>query len=185
MNTRMSSAVATASETTSVQGNAMERRDRKVIHAAGVLVIQPNAETAELWQAELVDFGMTGTVTTTSLDEVVRILADKSFMGIVVSAASVSEAGRVMATLRSDGSLINDEDGVKVPLLLILAGASRANDVAARRLGYDAILSAPVHSRLIYRRMGSLMQKARRGAKRRQTDMQGGEFDIPIAAQKD
>jgi hypothetical protein len=40
--------------------------------------------------------------------------------------------------------------------------------VAAANAGFDAVLPYPLPPRLIYRRVGSLMQKARRVARQRQ-----------------
>jgi hypothetical protein len=185
MSSRIFRVVVPTSTKVAKQVMDTERKDRKVIHVAGVLVIQPDAELASRWQSELVDFGMTGTVTTTSIDDAIHILTDQSFLGVVVAASSVGEASRAIVALRADDLTTGNEEGLHVPVLLVLNGANRANDVVARRLGYEAILPAPVHSRLIYRRMGSLMQKARRGAKRREIDAHGGGVDIAIAAQRD
>jgi hypothetical protein len=49
----------------------------------------------------------------------------------------------------------------------IIARPPSAIVVAAANAGFDAVLPYPLHPRLIYRRMGSLMQKARRSARKR------------------
>jgi hypothetical protein len=160
-------------------------RERKVIHAASILVIQPHIELAAQWRAELIDFGMFGVQSAASIDQALEAIKQQSFIGIVVSANTVAEASVAIQRLRPNGEPELTEDGVEIPLLLVLSNPARANEIAARRLGYEAILPAPVHSRLIYRRMGSLMQKARRSLRVRGVPTQGGDFAIKVSASAD
>ncbi len=160
-------------------------RERKVIHAASILVVQPHHELAAQWRAELIDFGMFGVQAVGSVEQALEAMKQQTFIGIVVSANTVAEASGAIQQLRPNGEPELTDDGVEIPLLLVLSNPARANEIAARRLGYEAILPAPVHSRFIYRRMGSLMQKARRSLRVRGISTQGGEFGIKVAASAD
>jgi len=136
---------------------------RKVIHAAGVLVIQPDGDIAALWREALLDFGMNGVSTVADIQGAIAQIRTNPPAGIVVALPSQSEAHAFMERL-SAGEAGDLED---VPVVLVIPQPTRSAVVAAANAGFDAVLPYPLPPRLIYRRMGSLMQKARRVARQR------------------
>jgi len=137
---------------------------RKVIHAAGVLVIQPDEDVAASWKEALQDFGMNGVSTATDTHGAIAQIRIAPPAGIVVALPSQAEAHAFMARLVAGeaGDLDN------VPVVLVIPQPTRSAVVAAANAGFDAVLPYPLPPRLIYRRVGSLMQKARRVARQRQ-----------------
>ncbi|MCC6946873.1 MAG: hypothetical protein IT539_03815 [Bradyrhizobiaceae bacterium] len=59
----------------------------------------------------------------------------------------------------------NPFDPAHTPGILVAADASRDTQKAAAAFGYGAVLAAPVSPRLLYRRIGSLLQKSRRAGR--------------------
>jgi DNA-binding response OmpR family regulator len=135
--------------------------NRKVIHAAGVLIVQPDAELGESWRAALVDFGMSGAHVVTDGEAAVAAIRARRPSGIVVALESQIEAHDLMVRLAS-GECGNLAD---IPVVLVMPRPTRSAVIAAASAGFDAVLPFPLAPRLIYRRMGSLMQKARRAAR--------------------
>jgi DNA-binding response OmpR family regulator len=152
----------------------VQGRGRKTIHGAGILVVQPDDAVASSWREALLDFGMAGVQTVGTVDEAVETIIGSPPSAIVVALDTVAESHRLVARLmaRHAGDLSD------VPIVLVTPQPTRATVIAAANAGFDAVLPYPLHPRLIYRRMGSLMQKARRSARRR-----GGPLlaDTPVA----
>jgi DNA-binding response OmpR family regulator len=135
--------------------------NRKVIHAAGVLIIQPDRELAESWRAALVDFGMAGVHVVADGEAAIASIRTRRPSGIVVALDSQIEAHDLMARLASGEC----GDLADIPVVLVMPRPTRSAVIAAASAGFDAVLPFPLAPRLIYRRMGSLMQKARRAAR--------------------
>jgi DNA-binding response OmpR family regulator len=131
---------------------------RKAIHAAGVLIIQPDAHLATQWREALVDFGMGGARTVASVEEAFASIEQHRPSGIVVALPSLDESHRFIDRV-ADGEAGNLD---AIPIVLVMSQPTRSAIMAAAGAGFDAVLPAPLSPRLIYRRMGSLMQKARR-----------------------
>lgn len=138
---------------------------RKVIHAAEVLVIQPDGDVAATWRDALLDFGMNGVSTVADIHDALSQIRSHPPAGIVVALPSQAEAHAFMARL-TEGEAGDMEH---VPVVLVIPQPTRSAVVAAANAGFDAVLPYPLPPRLIYRRMGSLMQKARRVARQRQS----------------
>jgi DNA-binding response OmpR family regulator len=60
----------------------------------------------------------------------------------------------------------NPFDPSRTPAILIVADVSTENVKSALACGYAAVVGAPVVPRLLYRRIGSTLQKTRRAARR-------------------
>jgi DNA-binding response OmpR family regulator len=135
--------------------------NRKVIHAAGVLIIQPDAELGESWRAALVDFGMAGAHVVGDGEAAVASIRARRPSGIVVALETQIESHDLMARLAA-GECGDLSD---IPVVLVMPRPTRSSVIAAAAAGFDAVLPFPLAPRLIYRRMGSLMQKARRAAR--------------------
>jgi DNA-binding response OmpR family regulator len=132
--------------------------NRKAIHAAGVLIIQPDAGLATEWRDALVDFGMNGARTVATIDDALASIGEGMPSDIVVAFPALDEAHRFIDRI-ADGEA-GDLDAV--PIVLVMGSPTRAAVLAAVDAGFDAVLPFPLPPRLIYRRMGSLMQRARR-----------------------
>ena len=158
----------------SVDASPSPALGRKAIHGAGILIVQSDDEVATAWRVALVDFGMAGVSTVGTEAEAMKTIIAKPPSGIIVALETVGESHRLMSRLmaRQAGDLSD------IPILLVTPQPTRAIVVAAANAGFDAVLPYPLHPRLIYRRMGSLIQKARRSARKR-----GGPFvDEPESA---
>ena len=152
---------------------------RKVIHAAEVLVIQPDSDVATTWREALLDFGMNGVSTVADIPGALEQIRSNPPAGIVVALPSQAEAHDFMARLSAGES----GDMEHVPVVLVIPQPTRSAVVAAANAGFDAVLPYPLPPRLIYRRMGSLMQKARRVARQRQAPHLSVVESTPGAAQ--
>ena len=152
---------------------------RKVIHAAEVLVIQPDGDVAATWREALLDFGMNGVSTVADIGGALAQIRSNPPAGIVVALPSQAEAHGFMARLSAGEA----GDMEHVPVVLVIPQPTRSAVVAAANAGFDAVLPYPLPPRLIYRRMGSLMQKARRVARQRQTPHLSVVESTPGAAQ--
>ena len=136
---------------------------RKIIHGAGILIVQPEQDVAEHWRSALIDFGMSGAHVASDIEGAIVSMKARPPSGIVVALGSQIEAHDLMVRLAAGecGSLDN------VPVILVMPRPTRSAVIAAASAGFDAVLPYPLSPRLIYRRMGSLMQKARRTARMR------------------
>lgn len=150
---------------------------RKAIHAAGVLIIQPNAGLAKEWHAALVDFGMHGARTVATTQDALASIMEEMPSGIVVAFSDIEEAHRFIDRV-ADGEA-GDLDAV--PIILVMGSPTRAAVAAAAEAGFDAVLPFPLPPRLIYRRMGSLMQRARRTMRQLAVDVARDEADSGAA----
>ncbi|ALK10172.1 hypothetical protein BVIR_2405 [Blastochloris viridis] len=71
-----------------------------------------------------------------------------------------------------------------VPSILLLATPVRADIRAANAAGYDAVVALPLMARTLYRRIGSLMQRARRHERARvPAGYAGGPVTLDMAAE--
>jgi DNA-binding response OmpR family regulator len=136
---------------------------RKAIHAAGILIVQPDPELAANWRDTLIDFGMSGAQVVGDADGAVQSILARKPSGIVIALPSQIESHDLMARLTGGECGILDD----IPVILVMPRPTRSAVIAAAGAGFDAVLPFPLSPRLIYRRMGSLMQKARRSARQK------------------
>jgi DNA-binding response OmpR family regulator len=134
---------------------------RKAIHAAGILIVQPDPDLAIAWRDALIDFGMSGAHVVGDADGAVHSILARKPSGIVIALPSQIESHDLMARLAGGECGILDD----IPVILVMPKPTRSAVIAAAGAGFDAVLPFPLSPRLIYRRMGSLMQKARRTAR--------------------
>lgn len=137
--------------------------NRKAIHDAGVLIVQPDVEVATSWRDALLDFGMSGARIVADADGAIDAIKTKRPSGIVIALPTQADLHDLMARLAT-GETGRLED---IPVILVMSKPTRSSVIAAAGAGFDAVLPFPLAPRLIYRRMGSLMQKARRLARLR------------------
>jgi two-component system, chemotaxis family, chemotaxis protein CheY len=133
------------------------RAGGKLIQRADILLVQSSEEVARGWRESLLDFGITRVRTApsgTAALEAVRMAPPSC---VVIALPELSEAFALMGALTHDGS-----DSLRgIPILLVANQPSRATLLTATHAGFDAVLAEPVSARQIYRRVASMIQRAR------------------------
>lgn len=138
-------------------------RTRKAIHVAELLLIQADGDVAAAWREALLDFGMSGVRAVNDADGAIATIRSSRPHGIVMALSSPAESYALIARLAAGEA----GDLGDVPVVLVTSQATRTAAIAASNAGFDAVLPFPLSPRLIYRRMGSLMQRARRAVRQR------------------
>ncbi len=120
---------------------------------ARIVVIDGDARRRALLCAELADLGLAQVVPAGSVKDARRLAADRPFDLCVVDPRALGSGSetKVFPSPFQDGT----------PAILLAADASVASQEAATAAGYRAVIGLPVAPRLLYRRMGSVLQKAR------------------------
>jgi len=126
----------------------------KVLPTARILLVDSLSERRQATRLALSALGVGSVREVASLDEV----ADPSLLGaadvLVVQVDDPEEAPSNPFRF-----------GAGLPAILVADVPAQLLVRAAGRAGYDAALGAPVAPRLLYRRIGSVMQRARRLAR--------------------
>jgi CheY-like chemotaxis protein len=148
-----------------MDGNTIlqERANRKVIQLADVLLVHSDKEVAEFWRESLLDFGMTKVRHASGILDALEIARESPPSGIVIALPVLADAFALMGALSQDET----SDLREVPILLVASQPSRAALLTATHAGFDAVLTEPVSPRQIYRRVGSMIQRARLSARMR------------------
>lgn len=120
----------------------------KVLPTARILIIDSQAERRETLRHALTAFGVGAVQDAASLDELATAPVQADVL--VVQVDDPEEAPE------------NPHRETGVPAILIAEVPAQLLVRAAARGGYDAALGAPLTPRLLYRRIGSVMQRARR-----------------------
>ncbi len=125
----------------------------KVLPTARVLIIDSDSERRETTRVGLTALGV-GSVTELS------------------SVAELEEGARgydVLVMQADDAEQVPEnpfrEAADPIPAVLVVDGAANTLARVAGRAGYDAAVGMPLLPRLLYRRIGSVLQRARRLAK--------------------
>ncbi|CAM5770089.1 hypothetical protein LMIY3S_03055 [Labrys miyagiensis] len=140
-----------------------QRANKKIIQLADIVLVNSDRDVAEFWRASLLDFGMTKVRIACSIVEALEQVRLSPPSGIVVALPVLADAFALMGTLSQDeGNDLRD-----VPILLVANQPSRAVLLTATHAGFDAVLSEPVSPRQIYRRVASMIQRARLSARTR------------------
>ena len=133
---------------------------RKQIQAAQVLLLRTASAEADKAAQDLRDLGMIHVAVVTSVLELaVRIAGGK------VNVVVVYEKDPAAAVLRGEDGLVQappDARTASIPCLLLTPEAARRTGQAAQAAGFAAALSDTAPARVIYRRVGALMQRVRR-----------------------
>lgn len=122
----------------------------KVLPTARILLIDADADRRETARAGLTALGV-GSVTEASSVEEARGLP-RQFDVIVVQATA--------ADLVPDHPF--KDTGDAIPAVVVTDGAPHILARVASRCGYDAAVGMPLLPRLLYRRIGSVLQRTRR-----------------------
>lgn len=140
-----------------------ERANRKIIQFADILLVNSDKDVAEFWRESLLDFGMTKVRIASGIVDALEIVRQSPPSGIVVALPILADAFALMGALSQDET----SDLREVPILLVANQPSRAALLTATHAGFDAVLTEPVSPRQIYRRVGSMIQRARLSARMR------------------
>lgn len=143
---------------------------RKLIHAAPVLIVQPDPELARDWYAALSDFGMRSVRMASDIETAMSIVREIQPAAIIIAVTPLADAGEMLGRLRYESGVELDH----VPAAVLLRQMSRHERSLAARVGFVMVVAEPTTPRLIYRRMGSLMQKARYAARNRGREVEKG-----------
>lgn len=123
----------------------------KVLPIARILIIDADAERRQTTKLGLTALGV-GTVTeAASSAEALEL--PRQFDVVVVQAGSVDDIPPHPFRDTGDG----------IPAVMVADGSAHALARAAGRQGYEAAVGMPLLPRLLYRRIGSVLQRSRRG----------------------
>ena len=125
---------------------------------ARIVVLDSDARRRALICAELVELGLTQVLPAGSVKEARRLAAVRPLDLVVVDPRALDPdlRSKVFPTpFHEDGT----------PAILLAADTSVATLETAAAAGYRAVAGLPVVPRLLYRRIGSILQKARRSAR--------------------
>lgn len=122
----------------------------KVLPTARILIIDADAERRQTTRAGLTAFGVGAVTEATSIEEAQGL--PRQFDVVVVQAASADQV--------PDHPF--KDTGDAIPAVVVTEGAPHVLARVASRCGYDAAVGMPLLPRLLYRRIGSVLQRTRR-----------------------
>lgn len=123
----------------------------KVLPTARILLVDSQAERRASTRLALTTFGVGAVMEADCLPDVAANDADLPADILIVQA--------------DDPEHVPDNpfrDGGKLPAILIAEASSCGLGRTASRAGYDAAVDAPLAPRMLYRRIGSVLQRSRR-----------------------
>jgi two-component system, OmpR family, response regulator len=133
----------------------------RFLPAARIVVLDADRDHRAFICASLGELGLLQVLPAATLPEA-REIAEKQPIDLCVvdprgfGALARAEGKKVIANpFRHDA----------IPAVLLSADTSRAMIVAATEAGYRVVVGLPVTSRLLYRRIGSILQKTRRAGR--------------------
>lgn len=135
---------------------------RKVIHGADILIVQPDVAVGMSWCDALREFGMGNVALIGCAGIALDHVRARPPAGIVVALESDAASHAFL----DDLAVILGAQLDGIPVVLVSSRPTREVMKSAAAAGFAAVLPFPVAPRMIYRRIGSLMQKARRTARR-------------------
>jgi hypothetical protein len=128
----------------------------KILASAPIAVLDPDADRRTALCCALAALGLRRLLPLTCFEEA-RALEP----GRTVALCVVDITGTGAAHIPG-----NPFERAKVPAILIAPEAGRGTRRAAALLGYSDVLPSPCAARTLYRRIGSILQKARRTERR-------------------
>ncbi|MFN3853314.1 MAG: hypothetical protein ACK4M0_02860 [Phreatobacter sp.] len=131
----------------------------KQLQDARIVLLRLDGAEAEQAARALQQFGLSNVVALTSPAELSVHIQDGKVDAIVMADTDLpqewhSEAGMV----RPPAAAVD----AGIPCLLLLSGLTRSAAHAATAAGFAAVMAADAAPRVIYRRLGALLQRARR-----------------------
>lgn len=151
----------------------------KLILSAHVLLLDRDERARQELVAALRALGIQKISEFAARSEADAVLARERVDVVVVAAGSESDP--VPGQARRLPAVPGDS---RISTVLLLAEPSRADMRLANSIGYDAVMALPVSPRILYRRIGSVMQRARRqGRGRLSKALAGGPVMLAEAAE--
>ncbi len=126
----------------------------KVLPTARILLVDTNMERRQATRSALTAYGVGGVVEASSLED--------------AHTPAVTGAVDVLVVQVDDPEQVPENpfrEGGGVPAILIVEVPAAMLARAAGRAGYDAALGVPFQPRILYRRIGSVLQRARRSVR--------------------
>jgi DNA-binding response OmpR family regulator len=132
------------------------------LSSARIVVLDANSEHRNFLCAALAAFGMQRVFPASSLEE-----ARHTAAGEIAPDLCVVDS-RQLSAMAASGPRIprNPFDPARTPGILLAVDTTREMIKAASANGYNVVLGVPVVPRLLYRRIGSILQKVRRAERR-------------------
>lgn len=128
----------------------------RIFSSARIAVIDADSAHRTAFCAALKELGMERILPASTIEEAREFDRQAPLDLCVVHAAEVPANGR------NGGYPRNPFDPARTPGILLAANAGRDAARLAHALGYRVALPTPAVPRLVYRRMGSILQKVRR-----------------------
>jgi len=122
----------------------------KVLPTARILIIDAESERRQTTRAGLTALGVGAVTEASSINEAQGL--PRAFDVVVVQVASLEDAPEHPFK----------DSGEYIPAVLVADGTPHLLARTAGRTGYDAAVGMPLLPRLLYRRIGSVLQRARR-----------------------
>ncbi len=122
----------------------------KVLPTARILIIDADADRRQTTRAGLTALGVGAVTEASSVDEAKEL--PRQFDVLVVQTSSADEV--------PDHPF--KDTGDAIPAVVVTEGVPHVLARTASRCGYDAAVGMPLLPRLLYRRIGSVLQRARR-----------------------
>lgn len=123
----------------------------KVLPLSRILLVDSSKERREALRLELLKFGLGDVLEAETLETASGSALPENVNLLVVQADSPEQI-----------SENPHRDGGKIPAILIVDLPPRELERASLQVGYEAALGMPVSPRILYRRIGSVLQQARR-----------------------
>jgi two-component system, OmpR family, response regulator len=125
---------------------------------ARIVVLDGDARRRGLICAELAELGLTQVLPAGSVKEARQLAAARPLDLCIVDPRALDHDSRSKV-------FPNPFQAGDTPAILLAADTSAATLEASAAAGYRAVIGLPVAPRLLYRRIGSILQKARRTAR--------------------
>ena len=130
----------------------------RFLPAARIVVLDADARHRDVICKGLGELGLLQILAAGTLPDVKAIAQERAADLIVVDARGFEDLAREQGKKVLSNPLIGDG----TPGILLSGDTSRAMVHEAHNTGYRAVVALPVAPRLLYRRIGSILQRARR-----------------------
>jgi DNA-binding response OmpR family regulator len=130
----------------------------RFLPAARIVLLDADARHREQVCADLGELGLIQVLAAGTLPDAQAFAQERPVDLVVVDARGFSD----LAKAQGRKILPNPFIGEGTPGILLSADTSRATVQEAHAAGYRAVVALPVSPRLLYRRIGSILQKTRR-----------------------
>ena len=128
---------------------------------ARIVVLDADPNHRALICSALIELGLAQILPAASLSEAHRIASEGAIDLCVVNPRGLTNGSKAAGKIPP-----NPYSSSGTPAVLLIADTSRAAIQAAAAAGYIAVIGLPVMPRMLYRRIGSILQKMRRAGRR-------------------